>query len=285
MPDEPEDQLPERRRYGQKAERPAVVAQRNPEEHPPQYKKYEKCRWRLFLWKDSDLENMGEVNDLQTELSNRYSDDVEIVILPSKDTLAFLKREVLKFIIESKGKNHQLVIYYGGHAHTNTNRDRLWWHPRADSTLPQCCWTDLYNDHLKELNEDILEVLDCCFAASVLPPKSRTAKEVMAASDRHKTAPSGCSPNSPSFTMVFTEILQELTKPTLASTVLKMIEKRMNGFKPVWGPLQVAAHQIALDPTMVGRPKGKEKGKATESDHNHIRRAQTLPISLNKRRT
>lgn len=83
----------------------------------------------LLSWEDDNLGVNFEINRLQEVLERRYRFNVELWSIPSvksHNTLLGRLREFTRSYGEENCHETLLVIYYGGHAFLNKNREHMW---------------------------------------------------------------------------------------------------------------------------------------------------------------
>ncbi|KAF3937445.1 hypothetical protein ABW19_dt0209089 [Dactylella cylindrospora] len=126
---------------------------------------YESVSARLLFWADDDLKVVSEIEKLAGFFKESLQyDDVEQLVIPSKNSQLWLSHEISKFALEKGGRDNLLIVYYGGHGDRAVDQERqAVWAATKHLDSPLLNWYKI-QPLLLESEGDVLIILDCCYA-------------------------------------------------------------------------------------------------------------------------
>ncbi|KAL8920844.1 MAG: hypothetical protein Q9208_006016 [Pyrenodesmia sp. 3 TL-2023] len=133
----------------------------------------------LLSWEDDDLGAATEVSELDFVFRHIYGYTTDPWKIPSTQSHIALARRILDLLIESASRDKLLIVYYGGHAYMNDQRDCVWLcNQQLEAATVQ--WSSIQIT-LGQADSDVLILLDCCAAASSAGSPSKGHTEVIGA--------------------------------------------------------------------------------------------------------
>ncbi|RKK69806.1 hypothetical protein BFJ69_g12383 [Fusarium oxysporum] len=128
-------------------------------------KRYLDVRALFLSWKGADKAFYEQLVLLKNVLQDEYNFGVEDWAIPHDDPFFQLNGRLRQFL-QSDDYDTLLILYYGGHGSTDTDRNALWMcYDRADT--PRLSWSSL-QPLLFNKKSDILMIFDCCSAGSAV---------------------------------------------------------------------------------------------------------------------
>lgn len=80
----------------------------------------------LLSWEDDDLGVATEVSELDFVFRHVYGYRTDQWKIPSTQSHIALARRILDLLTDSASSDKLLIVYYGGHAYMNDQRDCVW---------------------------------------------------------------------------------------------------------------------------------------------------------------
>ncbi|KAK4917448.1 hypothetical protein LTR49_014668 [Elasticomyces elasticus] len=148
---------------------------------------YTSVRCLLLWWADDNLNCSKDVRGMAAVLSDRYGYSIQAWQIPSGDSSRHLKRCVTDFANDTKAEKELLVVFYSGHGSAGDTSnpgaaEGLEWSATDRSDSPALARTPIQNGILAKASQDVLLILDCCYAGSALKgPGTQSRKELLAA--------------------------------------------------------------------------------------------------------
>lgn len=174
-----------------------------PRERP--ISKYNDVRVLLLQWEDDDLNVAQEIEKLETLLRTSFNFFTRRWSIPSSgedaDSEELLSRQCYRFRREAT-KDDLLILYYGGHA--DSDSARCTWAANQNANSPTLNWHNVESILLGH-DADVLLILDCCYATLAARNHPIGDNWLFAASTREYTA-AGAGWNS--FTSALTRELE-----------------------------------------------------------------------------
>ena len=90
---------------------------------PSQYKSVHAL---LLSWEEDNLGVIKEVSELQHVFAQTYHFDTEEWKIPSAHSYKATRQQITRFLDLYEDKSALLIIYYGGHAYMNDDRQCNW---------------------------------------------------------------------------------------------------------------------------------------------------------------
>ena len=138
------------------------AAQSLPRERP--ISKYNDVRVLLLQWEDDDLHVDQEIEKLENLLRTSFNFFTRRWSIPSssedEDSEELLSRQCYRFRKEAT-KDDLLILYYGGHADSDSTR--CTWAANQSAKSPTLNWHNV-ESILLGYNADVLLIMDCCYA-------------------------------------------------------------------------------------------------------------------------
>ncbi|KAK5699647.1 hypothetical protein LTR97_005776 [Elasticomyces elasticus] len=135
-----------------------------------------------------NLDCGSDVRNLANVLSSTFGYTIQARQIPSRDSYRNLRDRVATFINDARSANELLIVFYSGHGSAGdpndpkANRAGLEWSATERSNSPSLPWTPIQNELLMKATQDVLLILDCCYAGSALKsPATNSRKELLAA--------------------------------------------------------------------------------------------------------
>ncbi|KAK3625276.1 hypothetical protein LTR56_020537 [Elasticomyces elasticus] len=145
-------------------------------------------RCLMLWWADDNLDCGSDVRNLANVLSSSFGYAIQARQIPSGDSYRNLRDRVATFINDARSANELFIVFYSGHGSAGdpndpkANRAGLEWSATERSNSPSLPWTPIQNELLMKATQDVLLILDCCYAGSALKsPATNSRKELLAA--------------------------------------------------------------------------------------------------------
>ena len=87
--------------------------------------RYSKVSVLLIRWAEDDLGTLSELEKLERVFYDGYGYDTRLFDIPEIDSQATLISTIFDFM-KSAGRNHLLIVYYGGHSDDSHLEHSLW---------------------------------------------------------------------------------------------------------------------------------------------------------------
>ncbi|KAK4890177.1 hypothetical protein LTR27_011059 [Elasticomyces elasticus] len=154
----------------------------------PSRDNYTSVRCLMLWWADDNLDCGSDVRNLANTLSTTFGYAIQARQIPSRDSYRNLRDRVATFMNDARSNNELLIIFYSGHGSAGDPNDPkggragLEWSATERSNSPSLPWTPIQNELLMKASQDVLLILDCCYAGSALKsPATNSRKELLAA--------------------------------------------------------------------------------------------------------
>ena len=94
---------------------------------PPGPNYYTAVHVLLLRWADDDLGIQSEISALRSVFETRFHFDVEEWQIPSLNPTRALQKKLYGFQDAHQSETELLIVYYGGHAKSDSRRGRSIW--------------------------------------------------------------------------------------------------------------------------------------------------------------
>ncbi|KAI1404500.1 hypothetical protein F4819DRAFT_447793 [Hypoxylon fuscum] len=162
---------------------------------------YEEVQVLLLYWDKADLPFREEAVELESLFRKRYNFEVAHFPIPASDSYLALDGLIGTFVKTAKTTRSLSIIHYGGHGDENGTDDgkypaerRCIWAATARDELTDdnsVNWSEI-QPKLRHANQDVLLILDCCFASTAARNSRRIIPgnvELLAASSMAEPTP------------------------------------------------------------------------------------------------
>ncbi|RDW83049.1 hypothetical protein BP5796_04540 [Coleophoma crateriformis] len=184
--------------------------------------------------------------------ASKYNYNVEVYSLKAQASYRCLTMKLLEFLEKDKD-GVLLVIYYGGHAKIDTDRNLIWLRHdparQSDARNPKLKWSSLQQLLLSGCKSHVLLLLDCCnAAASIEDASSASVVEVTTSTGFENLAPLQSTNSFTAHLVLTLEDLLVRQTPVPASVLCKKVTARL---KARWlgrdaNERRVTPHHFAL---------------------------------------
>ena len=246
-------------------------------------------RCLLLSWKRDDLGCFKEVDRFEQLLGQHFGYTVDSWRIPSDDPYGQLRIRLESFIGATGGSSELLLVYYGGHGYIDDKTGCLKWVANNSSRAPELTWNSLQDTLLVPLEQDILTILDTCYAAGAFRGPVPGRKEIIAACGWESQAVGGID-NGTSFTAALMRTFRSYLYPfTMAEAYSELLTKHKDGLArtPIYSPLPGAEKaSIVLTPktalkVLAGNDNSKSVSKLSKtSEIKHmVQLDELLPLA------
>ncbi|EMD00812.1 hypothetical protein BAUCODRAFT_118540 [Baudoinia panamericana UAMH 10762] len=172
--------------------------------------------WADYL--DTQLPCGDEIRDLQDVFTNQYHFKTKTLILDDKiNPQLKLRSGIDQFVLENEGPHHSnlLIVYYTGHGRdsgadglTIIGERQMGYSDFLALFNASANWKRAEESLVNEAHADVLTILDCCCAGSIMkgkPAEDARTYEVLAATPRKKATE---APGPLSFTRALIDVLK-----------------------------------------------------------------------------
>ncbi|KAL8756996.1 MAG: hypothetical protein Q9199_002538 [Rusavskia elegans] len=168
--------------------------------------RYTDVKVLLLRWEDDDLGVATEISELDDVFRYVYGYRTDQWKIPSSQSHIALMRRILDLLADSASRDKLLIVYYGGHAYMDDQRNCVWLSQvsRIANRISKCWLTDAPSKQgseaataqwssiqttLCQADSDVLILLDCCAAASSAGSPSKGHTEIIGACGFESDAP------------------------------------------------------------------------------------------------
>ncbi|KAI4286207.1 MAG: hypothetical protein L6R38_000103 [Xanthoria sp. 2 TBL-2021] len=212
--------------------------------------RYTDVKVLLLSWEDDDLGVATEISELDDVFRYVYGYTTDQWKIPSTQSHIALVRRILDLLADSASRDKLLIVYYGGHAYMNDQRNCVWLSQvsRIANRISKCWLTDAPSKQgseaataqwssiqttLCQADSDVLILLDCCAAASSAGSPSKGHTEIIGACGFESDSP-GVGDHS--FTRSLIEELRYYGERSRPISTAFLFSKILARAKDSWNP-------------------------------------------------